>query len=214
MTNSKEERLPRLLSIQASPRGDKSISHALSNRFIDHWQHAHPHGTVVHRNLMESNIPYMDNDWISGVYGPPEMVRTPEMNAALALSSKLIAELQAADHLLIGTPMYNFTVPAVLKSWIDYIVRPGFTFKWGEGGLLENKVTRVIVTSRDSYGPGTSNEEADQVSPVLRRVLALIGVTDVEFVLAGDSVSVNRGLVKLEDHLALSERAITEAARA
>jgi hypothetical protein len=62
---------------------------------------------------MKSNIPYMNNDWISGIYAPPEVVRTAEMNAALELSSELIAELKAAGHLVISTPMYNFSVPAV-----------------------------------------------------------------------------------------------------
>ena len=111
--------------------------------------------------------------------------------------------------------MYNFSVPAVLKSWIDYVVRPGFTFKLAEGwpGMLGNKRTKIIVATRDVYTPGTPSEADDLVSPVLRRALAFMGVTDVETVLAGGSLGVNRGVVKLEDHLARFEDAIAKAAR-
>jgi len=204
-----------LLSIEVSPRGERSISRALGKRFIEHWLQAHPGGTVVHRDLMKSRIPYMDNDWIAGVYAPPEVPRTPEMKAALDLSSELIAEVQAADHLVISTPMYNFSVPALLKSWLDYIVRPGFTFKLAPGwpGMLENKRTKLLVATRDVYTPGTPTEADDLVSPVLRRALAFMGITDVETVLAGGSLGVNRGVVKLEDHVAQFEDAIARAAR-
>lgn len=207
--------MPTLLSIEVSPRGDRSISRALGKRFIEHWLQARPDGSVIHRDLMQANIPYMNNDWIAGVYAPPEVARTSEMKQALDLSAELIGELQAADHLLISTPMYNFSVPAVLKSWIDYLVRPGFTFKLAEGwpGMLENKRTKIIVATRDVYIPGTPSEADDLVSPVLRRALAFMGVTDVETVLAGGSLGVNRGVVKLEDHLARFEDAIAKAAR-
>ena len=204
-----------LLSIEVSPRGERSISRALGNRFIEHWQTNHPGGSVLQRNLMESPIPYMNTDWISGVYGPPEMVRTPEMNSALALSADLIAELQAADHLLISTPMYNFSVPAVLKSWIDYIVRPGFTFKLAPGwpGLLEDKKTTIIVAARDVYAQGLLMEENDLVSPVICRALRFMGITDVQTVFAGGSLGVNRGVVNLDDHLATFEDTLALAAR-
>ena len=113
-----------LLSLDVSPRGDRSISRALGRRFVEHWQQNNPDGQVIYRDLNASRIPYMDNDWIAGVYAPSSVERTPEMRKALALSEELIGELQAADVLLISTPMYNFTIPAVLKSWIDYVA-PG-----------------------------------------------------------------------------------------
>jgi FMN-dependent NADH-azoreductase len=164
---------------------------------------------------MKTPIPYMNNAWIDGVYAPPSVSRTAEMTSALDLSSELIAELQGADQLVISTPMYNYSVPAVLKSWLDYLVRPGFTFKLAPGwpGMLENKRTTIIVAARDVYPPGTPSEADDLVSPVIRRVLAFIGITDVETVLAGGSLGVNRGEVKLADHLAEFEGAIARAAR-
>ena len=205
-----------LLSVEVSPRGERSISRALGRRFVAHWQQAHPDGTVIHRDLMAPTIPYRDNDWIAGVYAPAGVPRTPAMQTALALSSELITELQAADHLLISTPMYNSTVPAALKSWLDYVVRPGYTFKLAQGwpGLLEDKKTKLLVISRDFYTLGTSTAEADLVSPVLRRVLGFMGITDVETILMGGSLGVNQGAVKLEDHLARYEQEIAQAARA
>jgi FMN-dependent NADH-azoreductase len=207
--------MPTLLSLEISPRGDRSISRALGKRFIEYWKRNNPDGQVISRDLNATRIPYMDNDWIAGVYAPPEVPRTPEMQRALDLSAELIAELRAADVLFICTPMYNFTVPAVLKSWIDYVVRPGFTFRLAPGwpGMLENKKARLIVVSRDSYIPGEPSEAPDLVTPVLRKVLDFIGIRDVDVVRAGGSLAVNLGKVRLEDHLAKYDAEIAAAAK-
>jgi FMN-dependent NADH-azoreductase len=208
--------MPTLLSLEISPRDDRSVSRALGTRFIEHWKSNNPGGLVISRDLNAARIPYMDNDWIAGVYAPPEVQRTPEMQRALALSAELIAELQAADVLFICTPMYNFTVPAVLKSWIDYVVRAGFTFRLAPGwpGMLENKKARLIVVSRDSYVPGQPSEAVDLVTPVLRKVLDFIGIRNFDVVRAGGSLAVNLGKVRLEDHLAKYEAEIAAAAKA
>lgn len=196
--------MPTLLALDVSPRGDRSISRALGKRFVDDWQARNQEGSVIYRDLNASRIPYMDNDWIAGVYAPPDVERTPEMQRALALSGELIAELQSADVLLISTPMYNFTIPAVLKSWIDYVVRPGYTFRLAPGwpGMLENKKAKLIVVSRDSYDAGQPSEADDHVTPVLRKALGFMGVNDVAIVRAGGSLAVNLGKVRIEDHLA------------
>jgi FMN-dependent NADH-azoreductase len=125
------------------------------------------------------------------------------MQKALALSAELIAELQGADVLFISTPMYNFTIPAVLKSWIDYVVRPGYTFRLAPGwpAMLENKKARLIVMSRDSYDAGQPSEADDLVTPVLRKALSFMGINDVSVVRAGGSLAVNLGKVRIEDHL-------------
>jgi FMN-dependent NADH-azoreductase len=194
--------MPTLLALDVSPRGERSISRALGKRFVEDWQALNPDGSVIYRDLNAPRIPYMDNDWIAGVYAPPEVERTPEMQKALALAAELITELQGADVLFISTPMYNFTIPAVLKSWIDYVVRPGYTFRLAPGwpGMLANKKARLIVVSRDTYNPAES-EASDFVTPVLRKALNFIGVDDVEVVRAGGSLAVNLGKVRIEDHL-------------
>ena len=195
--------MPTLLALDVSPRGDRSISRALGKRFVDHWQARNPDGTVIHRDLNASRIPYMDNDWIAGVYAPPDVERSPQMQKALALSTELIAELQAADVLFISTPMYNFTIPAVLKSWLDYVVRPHFTFRLAPGwpGMLENKKARLIVVSRDSYVAGEPSEADELVTPVLRKALSFMGINDLATVRAGGSLAVNLGKVRMEDNL-------------
>ena len=195
--------MPTLLALDVCPRGERSISRALGKRFVEHWQARNPGGAVIYRDLNASRIPYMDNDWIGGVYAPPDVERTPEMQEALAFSAELIAELQAAELLFICTPMYNFTIPAVLKSWIDYVVRPGYTFRLAPGwpGMLANKRARLIVVSRDSYHAGEPSEADDLVTPVLRKALSFMGINDVGVVRAGGSLAVNLGKVRIEDHL-------------
>ena len=207
--------MPTLLNLDVSPRGDRSISRALAKRFIEHWQVKNGDGRVISRDLNANRVPYMDNDWIGGVYAPAEVERTPEMHKALALSAELIGELQAADVLFISTPMYNFTIPAVLKSWIDYVARPGFTFHLAPDwpGMLENKEARLIVVSRDSYKPGEPSEADDLVTPVMRKALSFMGIKDFQAVHAGGSLAVNLGKVGIEDHLAAYESAIEELAR-
>jgi len=132
-----------------------------------------------------------------------DVERTAEMQQALALSAELTAELQAADVLFISTPMYNFTIPAVLKSWIDYGVRPGYTFPLAPGwpGMLANKKAKLIVVSRDSYVSGEPSEADDNVTLVLRKALSFMGINDVGVVQAGGSLAVNLGKVRIEDHL-------------
>lgn len=201
--------MPTLLHVTASPRGDHSISRKLGERYVSLWQAAHTGSTVIERNLMETGLPYMDIDWIGGVYAPPAVPRTQAMEQALALSAELIEEVRQADALLISTPMYNFSIPAILKSWLDYLVRPGFTFALAPGwpGLLADKPTRVLVATRDEH---SANSPDDLVTPVIRRALAFMGIKDVESLLAGGSLGVNRGEIPVEMHLARFESAIRD----
>jgi FMN-dependent NADH-azoreductase len=164
--------MPTLLKVNASPRGEMSISRKMGERYVHRWLAAHPGGTIVERDLMRTPIPYMDVDWIAGVYAPPAVPRTPQMKAALGVSETLISELVQADQVLIRTPMYNFSVPAVLKSWIDYLVRPGFTFKLAPGwpGLLADKPTRILIM------PSTPDEGCFRMAPSLKSNALLVRV--------------------------------------
>ena len=204
--------MPTLLRIQASPRGDHSISRALGELFTQHWCDAHPGGVVVKRDLAATPVPIMDVDWIAGVYAPPAVKRTSAMREALAASDELVAELRGADHVLVCTPMYNFTIPAALKSWIDYVVRPDLTFELAPSwrGLLGDKLTRVLIAARDVYPHGSDD---DQITPVLRRAFAFMGVRDLRSLLIGGSLGVNRGEVRLDDHIARFAEPIAQMAR-
>ena len=201
-----------LLHVMASPRGSQSISSALGATFVRQWREANGGGEVVERDLTKPAVPYMDVDWIYGVYAPPTVERSPAMQQAIAFSAELIEEVRQADAILVTTPMYNFTIPAVLKSWIDYIVRPGFTFALGPGwpALLSDRPVRVLIACRNDYEAGSRD---DQVTPVLRRAFEFIGLHDFVSLLAGGSFGVNRGEVRFEDHVARFDEPISTLAQ-
>jgi len=203
--------MPNLLSVVASPRGDYSVSRALTAQFVEAWKSNHPDGSVQTRDLFTTTLPFVDLPWIAGAYTPVEQ-HSPEMTEALAISNELIAELQAADHIVIGTPMYNFATPAILKAWIDHIVRVGVTFTSSYEGLLKNKKVTVIVASGGVYTPGSHAESYNAETGYLKQILGFIGLTDVTFVLAGGTSAVSTGKVPLEDLVAQFVPAVVAAA--
>jgi FMN-dependent NADH-azoreductase len=136
-----------------------------------------------------------------GASTAPEQ-HTPEHKKALALSDELIAELAAADEIVIGTPMYNFAVPAALKAWIDHIVRMGKTVTQENGqykGLLTGKKATVIAASGGNYAPGTPAEGYDQETPYIKNILGFVGITDVKIIRAGGTNPVNQGQISKEE---------------
>jgi FMN-dependent NADH-azoreductase len=203
--------MPNLLSVVASPRGDYSISRALTAQFVDAWKQNNPEGTVQTRDLFTTSLPFVDLPWIAGAYTPVEQ-HSPEMTEALAISNELIAELQAADHIVIGTPMYNFATPAILKAWIDHIVRIGATFSASYEGLLKNKKVTVIVASGSVYTPGSHMEGYNAETGYLKQIFGFIGITDVTFVLAGGTTAADLGKVTREDLIAGFVPAVVAAA--
>ena len=176
--------MPTLLAISVSPRYEHSTSRKLTERFVEAWQAAHPGGKVIDRDLLKTHLPFVDAHWIGGAFTPPEQ-HSPESAAAIKVSDDLVAELKSADHIVIGTPMYNFTIPAALKAYIDHVVRVGVTVSPSNVGLLTGKKATVILASGGDFSPGSPVERFNQASGYLRQVLAWIGITDVEFVLAG-----------------------------
>ncbi len=171
-----------LLHIQSSIFGDNGQSTGLSNQFVNGWQAQHPDGTVVVRDLAADPLPHLDSVAVGGFMGAPEG-RTPEQTAAVALSDDLIAEIQAADVVVIGLPMYNFGIPSTLKAWIDHIARAGITFRYTENGpegLLKGKTAYIFAARGGIYG-GTGN---DHQMPYMTQILGFLGITDVNVVTA------------------------------
>jgi len=190
-----------LLKIDVSPRGDYSYSRQLGAIFLENWQAAHSGGTVVTRDLAKNQPPFLDLPWIAGAFTPPDQ-HTPESKAALKVSNDIIAEVQAADHIVITTPMYNFQVPAALKAWIDHLVRVGVTVNYGangpEGQLHGKKVT-VIVASAGAYPAGDPSHAYNMLTPYLKHILGFVGLTDVTFLEAGGAAGVQYGKISEED---------------
>lgn len=205
--------MPSLLAIESSPRGDYSISRQLTSKFIDDWKKEHAGGNIVVRDLMKTTLPFVDLPWIMGAYTPAEQ-HSPEIKQALAISNELIAELMAADHLVIGTSMYNFSIPAILKAYIDHIVRIGVTFTSSYEGLVKGKKLTIILASGGVYTPGAPTEGYNVAISYLKQVFGFIGITDVSAVLAGGTAAVDMGKAKLPDLLSQFEPAVAEAARA
>ena len=155
----------RLLIVEASPRGDHSISRNLTSRFVARWQSAHPNGEIVERDLMQTDLPFVTAPWLQAYFTPPER-HSAEMKSVLRLSDELVAELLAADHLVIATPVYNYNVPAVLKAWIDHIVRKGMTLGMDGKGLVTGRKATVLLASGGVYAEGSPIRDRDNRYPV------------------------------------------------
>ncbi len=203
--------MPNLLSILVSPRGDYSVSRTLSSLFVDEWKKNHADGSVVARDLCSSRLPFVDVPWIGGAYTPAEQ-QSPEMAAAVKIGDEYIAELEDADTILLATPMYNFSTPAILKAYIDHIVRINKTFSPSYEGLLKNKKAIVIIASGGVYTPGAFMESYNAESAYLKQILGFIGITDVTFVLAGGSNDVSQGKVTQQDLVAKYQAEVTSLA--
>ncbi len=201
--------MTRLLHIDASPRGARSHSRALSAEFVGKWMAAHPGAEVVYRDLAHSPVPFVDEAWIAAAYSDPRS-HTPELRAAIRLSDELVDEFLASDVIVLGTPMFNFGVPAVVKAYIDQIVRVGRTFEFANYAGLATGKKLYVITVRGSagYGPGQAMHGYDYEDPYLRAIFGFIGVTDITFV---DAENCAQGDEIVQASLALARQQIDMA---
>lgn len=173
-----------LLRIDASSRADASVSRELSDAFVERWQQSHPNGNVIKRDVARYPVEHIREETVTGFYTPKENF-TPELATATALSDSLIAELNAADTLVISTPIYNWSVPSALKAWIDQVTRVGVTFgyepKSGLFGMIEGKKAVVLAAMGLPY-QGSPLADFDFLRPYLSKWLNFLGITDVEIV--------------------------------
>ncbi|AMO70753.1 FMN-dependent NADH-azoreductase [Sphingorhabdus sp. M41] len=166
-----------ILRIDASARKVGSSSRALTDALMERLAP----DNIVTRDLTEV-LPFVTEDWVRANF-TDENERTEAQKAELALSDSLVDELIAADTLVIGTPIYNFAVPAALKAWIDLIARARKTFHYtanGPEGLLSGKKAYVLIAS----GGTEVGSEIDFASGYLRHVLSFVGITDVTIIAA------------------------------
>lgn len=173
-----------ILHLDSSPRGDRSKSRQLTGEFITKWKVLHPEDTIVYRDLRESPIPHVIEEWIAADFTPPE-ARTSQMVDVLQFSDQLMDEFLAADRCIFSVPMYNFSIPSGFKAYIDNIVRIGRTFAVTDGefkGLVEGKKILFITARGGEYGAGSPFEGWDAQEPSLRFAFQFIGVTDIQFI--------------------------------
>ncbi|QNA88828.1 FMN-dependent NADH-azoreductase [Massilia sp. Dwa41.01b] len=168
-----------ILHITSSLRGAESESNRVAASIVSRLTAANPDAAVVSRDLARNPHPQLDEAALGALFTPAEQ-RSPEQAARVALDDALIAQVQAADVVVIGAPMYNFGIPVQLKSWFDAIARAGVTFRYTESGpegLLKGKQV-FVATSRGGIYPA----DADPQVPFVRMLLNFLGMTDHTFV--------------------------------
>lgn len=176
--------MPQLLHLDTSARSD-SFSRELGAAFVDHWKAAHPDGTYTYRDLVMEPVEPIDEacarltteSSVNGVQDLAAMdavAAAPELAEAWAATRPLIEALLAADVLVIGTPMYNFSVPASLKTWMDRVTLPWLP--------LAGKAAVILSARGGAYGPGTPREPFDFQEPYLRAYFSALKLENVEFV--------------------------------
>lgn len=173
--------MTQILQINSSLFSSAGKSSSLADAFVQRFRALYPDARTVVRNLTPSSIPHLDEETFGAFATPPEQRSNPQRRM-VALSDELIAELTAADIVVLGLPMYNFGVPSTLKAWFDHVARAGITFRYTENGpegLLRGK-RAVIACARGGKYPG----EHDNQTPYVRQFLSFVGIDDVNIVYA------------------------------
>jgi FMN-dependent NADH-azoreductase len=159
--------------------GEASSSRSVTDAFRRTWEEQHPQGTVIYRDLAAAPVPHITADaWSAGYAAPCE--HTPEQSAAFAARVKLIEELEQADAVLIGAPMYNYSIPSTLKAWLDNVILLGRTA--GETPSAQGTPVTVVASRGGSYAPGTPREGYEYVQNYLEAVLKGMLGLDLDFI--------------------------------
>lgn len=172
-----------ILVLNSSISGEASVSRLLVADAVTELTQRAPNAKVVFRDLAADPIPHLLPATVAGVRAS---AATPAEQAARDLADTLIAELRAADTIVIGAPMYNFSVPTTLRAWFDHVLRAGETFRYTEAGpegLLTGKRVIVVESRGGLYSEGPA-QAIDFQEPYLRQLLGFMGLTDVTFIRA------------------------------
>jgi FMN-dependent NADH-azoreductase len=199
-----------ILAVHSSLSRENAISSKLVDQAAAALQQAEPNSQIVVRDLGAAPMPHLDGAALAGIRGEPA---DDAQRAARALSEQLVGELKAADVIVIGAPMYNFGIPSSLKAWFDYVLHPGVTFNYGEGGpkgLLTDKRAIVVLSRGGFYSDGPA-KGLDSQEPHLRTLLWFMGITDVTFIRAE---RLALGAQSVETALAAATNEIAQAVRA
>jgi FMN-dependent NADH-azoreductase len=173
-----------VLLVSSSANGAASVSGGLANRFVESLRGQHGAVNVVTRDVGAEPLPHLTAATVAAIKGEP--ASTAELEAR-ALSDALVAELQAADLIVIASPMYNFGISSALKAWFDHVLRAGLTFRYtAEGkpeGLLKGKKAVVIQSRAGFYAEG-GTPDMDGQEPHLRAMLGFVGLDDAAYIRA------------------------------
>ncbi|MEU3751946.1 NAD(P)H-dependent oxidoreductase [Streptomyces olivoreticuli] len=169
-----------LLHLDSSALPQGSSSREVTAVFRKAWEEQHPDGTVIYRDLAADPLPHITADGVQALFAAPEE-RTAEQTAAFALRTELAEELERADAVLIGAPMYNFSIPSGLKAWLDQVIIMGRT-AGVETPSAAGTPTTVVASRGGSYAPGTPREDSEFVTTYLEKVLGDMLGLDVDFI--------------------------------
>src|SRR3954447_18242025 len=204
--------MPHLLHIDSSIKGSESVSRKLSARAVAAWRAAHPDGTVTYRDLGHDPVPHLDDDGGLARMTPVEQ-HTPAQAASWQLSEELVAEVRAADTIVLGLPLYNYGAPSSVKAWVDHLVAPGLAMDPETmTGLLGGRDLIVLAARGGGYAPGTPRDGWDHAELWLPHGLALTGL-EPRFITAeltvAEQVPAMADLIPLaKESRAAAERAI------
>ena len=177
----------KVLHIDASILGANSVSRALTHQIVEQWRATHPSTVVDYLDLAQTAPSHLDAHSI-GFRAPPQAVPlTPRQIEENAISEKLVAQFLAADVVVIGAPLYNFTVPTQLRAWIDRIAQPGRTFGYtekGPHGLAGGKTVIIASTRGGVYSTSEGGRAMEHQESYLQTVFGFLGITDIRFVRA------------------------------
>ncbi|NEA47663.1 NAD(P)H-dependent oxidoreductase [Streptomyces sp. SID10815] len=192
--------------------GEASASRAVTEVFRTHWQKRHPDGTVVHHDLAARPVPHITAESHTAGFADPAS-HTPGQAAAFAERVRLIEELEQADAVLIGAPMYNYSIPSTLKAWLDNVILMGRTA--GESPSAQGTPVTVVASRGGSYAPGTPRESFEYVQNYLAAVLGGGLGLDVDFIVPELTMAPhNPAMAELVPLFEASrDRALEEAAR-
>jgi FMN-dependent NADH-azoreductase len=168
-----------LLHLDSSARYGASFSRRVSAEFAQAWRTAHPEGRYTYRDLAAHPVPPVDAEHLEATGNAPAGAGRSDAHrrASAVVTGELVAELRAADTVVIGSPMYNYSVPSVLKAWLDRITVPELLADRDTGVGPLSGIRFVVVTARGgAYGPGTPRERFDFQEPYLRAVFGMLGV--------------------------------------
>jgi FMN-dependent NADH-azoreductase len=176
----------KLLHIDSSPLGPASVSRRLGRQVVAEWTANHPGTTVAYLDLAADAPSHLDMDSLGFRLGIEASELTPAQQRENALTERLLGQFLDADVVVVGAPMYNFTIPSQLKAWIDRIAQAGRTFRYtatGPEGLAQGK-TVIVVSTRGGLYAGLSGEAMDHQESYLRGVFGFLGISDVRIVRA------------------------------
>lgn len=192
----------KILQIDSSPLGDASVSRQLTKATVEAWRARYPQAELVRRDLVANAPEHLTAERLAVIKFGKDAELTPAQAEERALIDAIVEEFLSADVVVIGAPMYNFSVPTQLKAWIDRLAQAGRTFRYGETGPVGLAGGRKVIIASSRGGIYTAGLEAlDHQEAYLRTVLGFIGVTDIDFVRA-------EGLSMGPEH---RERAVAEA---